>query len=82
MSGNIEVGGTAVSEKSEIGNVYYRWDKTEWLNSGLSSFNGDFTFELDTSDLTNGEHELDIKVVDEGASVVETLTLEVLNDAT
>ena len=80
MSGNIEIEGTAVSEKSEIENVYYRWDKTGWLNSGLSSFNGDFNFELDTSDLTNGEHELDIKVVDRGASVVESLNLEILND--
>ena len=80
MSGNIEIEGTAVSEKSEIENLYYRWDKTGWLNSGLSSFNGDFNFELDTSDLTNGEHELDIKVVDRGASVVESLNLEILND--
>ena len=70
LSGNIEIEGTAVSEKSEIENVYYRWDKTGWLNSGLSSFNGDFNFELDTSELTNGEHELDIKVVDRGASIV------------
>ena len=80
LSGNIDIEGTAVSEKSEIENVYYRWDKTGWLNSGLSSFNGDFNFELDTSDLTNGEHELDIKVVDRGASVVESLNLEILND--
>ena len=80
LSGNIDIEGTAISEKSEIENVYYRWDKTGWLNSGLSSFNGDFNFELDTSDLTNGEHELDIKVVDSGASVVESLNLEILND--
>ena len=54
--------------------------KTGWQNAGLSAFNGDFNFELDTSDLTNGEHELDIKVVDRGASVVEFINLEILND--
>ena len=52
-------------------------DNTEWLNSGLSSFNGDFSFNLDTTELTNGEHQLDIKVVDRGASMIETFNLEI-----
>ena len=80
LSGNIGLEGSAVSEKSEIETVYYRWDNTEWLNSGLSSFNGDFSFNLDTTELTNGEHQLDIKVVDRGASMIETFNLEILND--
>ncbi len=80
LSGNIGIEGTAISEKSEIESVYYRWDKTGWLNAGLSSFNGDFNLDVDTTALTNGEHELDIKVVDRGASMMESLNLEILND--
>ena len=82
LSGNIEVVGNAFSKKSEIENVYYRWnsDDTVWLNSGLSPFNGDFVFELNTADLSNGEHELEVKVVDRGASMIQTLNLEILND--
>ncbi len=80
LSGSIGIEGNAISEKSEIENVYYRWDQTEWLDSGLSSFNGDFNFELDSTDLSNDEHQLDIKVVDRGASMVQTFNLEILND--
>lgn len=80
LSGNIEVAGTAVSKKSEIENVYYKWDNAEWSNSNLEAFNGDFSFNLDTTSLSNGEHQLEIKVVDQGASIVEVFELEILND--
>ena len=80
MSGNIELQGTAVSEKSVIKNVFYNWNQGEWVDTELEPFNGDFNLELSTEELVNGEHELSIKVIDDGSSIVQTINLEILND--
>ena len=80
VGGVLDIHGSAVSEKSEIKNVYYRWNQDDWENSGLNPFNGDFVIPIDTEVVTNGNHELSIKVVDRGASMVQTLNLEILND--
>ena len=78
--GEIEVHASAISEKSEIKNVFYRWDQEDWKDSGLGEFNGEFSLSIDTEAVDNGEHELAIMVVDRGASMVKIIDLEILND--
>jgi thiol-disulfide isomerase/thioredoxin len=80
VGGELDIHGTAISEKSVIKNVYYRWNQGNWENSGLTDFNGDFVLPIDTEIVPNGNHELSIKVGDKGATMVKTLSLEVLND--
>ena len=80
VGGDLEISGTAISEKSVIENIHYKWDQNSWLDSGIDSFNGDFSFNLDTRDLTNGGHELHVKVSDRGASKVQSMNIEILND--
>ena len=80
VDGEIEVHVSAISEKSEITNVFYRWDQENWKDSGLGEFNGEFSLSIDTEAVDNGEHELAIMVVDRGASMVKTIDLEILND--
>lgn len=80
VDGEIEVHVSAISEKSEIKNVFYRWDQENWKDSGLGEFNGEFSLSIDTEAVDNGEHELAIMVVDRGASIVKTIDLEILND--
>ncbi len=80
IDGEIEIHGSAISEKSEIRNVYYRWDQGDWEDSGITGFNGDFMFSLDTDVVDNGEHSLSVMVVDEGASMIKTVNLDILND--
>jgi len=80
QGGNIEIHGTAHSEKSEIKEVYYRWNENDWVNSGLSTFNGDFMLVINTENIDNGQQELSIMMIDEGASNIETLEVELLND--
>ena len=80
VGGDLEINGHAISKKSEIEKVHYKWDQNGWLDSGIDSFNGDFTLNLDTRDLTNGGHELHIKVSDKGASKVQSMNIEILND--
>ena len=80
VDGEIEVHVSAISEKSEIKNVFYRWDQENWKDSGLGEFNGEFSLSIDTEAVDNGEHELAIMVVDRGASMVNTIDLEILND--
>ena len=80
VDGEIEVHVSAISEKSEIKNVFYRWDQENWKDSGLGEFNGEFSLSIDTEAVDNGEHELAIMVVDRGASMVKTIDLEILND--
>ncbi len=80
VGGDLEISGTAISEKSAIENIHYKWDQNSWLDSGINSFNGDFSFNLDTRDLTNGGHELHVKVSDRGASKVQSMNIEILND--
>ena len=80
VDGEIEVHVSAISEKSEIKNVFYRWDQEDWKDSGLGEFNGEFSLSIDTETVDNGEHELAIMVVDRGASIVKTIDLEILND--
>jgi len=80
VSGEIEVHASAISEKSEIENVFYRWDQEDWKDSGLGEFNGDFSLSVDTETVDNGEHELAIMVVDRGANMVKIIDLEILND--
>ena len=80
VGGEIEVHASAISEKSEIKNVLYRWDQEDWKDSGLGEFNGEFSLSIDTEAVDNGEHELAIMVVDRGASMVKIIDLEILND--
>ena len=80
VGGEIEVYASAISEKSEIKNVFYRWDQEYWKDSGLGEFNGEFSLSIDTEAVDNGEHELAIMVVDRGASMVKIIDLEILND--
>ena len=80
VGGEIEVHASAISEKSEIKNVFYRWDQEDWKDSGLGEFNGEFSLSIDTEAVDNGEHELAIMVVDRGASMVKIIDLEILND--
>jgi len=80
VDGEIEVHVSAISEKSEIKNVFYRWDQENWKDSGLGEFNGEFSLSIDTEAVDNGEHELAIMVVDRGSSMVKTIDLEILND--
>ncbi len=80
VDGEIEVHVSAISEKSEIKNVFYRWDQEDWKDSGLGEFNGEFSLSIDTEAVDNGEHELAIMVVDRGASMVKIIDLEILND--
>ncbi len=80
VDGEIEVHVSAISEKSEIKNVFYRWDQENWKDSGLGEFNGEFSLSIDTEAVDNGEHELAIMVVDRGASMVKIIDLEILND--
>ena len=80
LSGNIQLQGNAVSEKSQIQKVYYSWNQGEWIDTQLEPFNGNFDLEINTEDLVNGEHELSIKVIDDGSSIVKTINLEILND--
>ena len=80
QSGNLELQGSAIGEKSDIQNLQYRWNEDAWIESGLNSFNGNFNLEIDTEEVTNGDHQLSIKVNDRGASMVNTFDIEVLND--
>ena len=80
VSGEIEVHASAISVKSEIKNVFYRWDQEDWKDSGLGEFNGEFSLSIDTETVDNGEHELAIMVVDRGASMVKIIDLDILND--
>ena len=80
QSGNLELQGSAIGEKSDIQNVQYRWNQDAWIESGLNSFNGNFNLEIDTEEVTNGDHQLSVKVKDRGASMVNTFDIEVLND--
>ena len=80
VGGEIVVHASAISEKSEIKNVLYRWDQEDWKDSGLDEFNGEFSLSIDTEAVDNGEHELAIMVVDRGASMVKIIDLEILND--
>ena len=80
QEGEIEIHGSAISEKSEIEGLYHKWDQGDWEEKLTSRFNGDFTLPLNTEDVGNGEHELSIMVIDEGASTVKTIYLDVLND--
>ena len=80
VDGEIEIHASAISEKSEIENVFYRWDQEDWKDSGIGEFNGDFSLSIDTETVDNGEHELAIMVVDRGASMIKTIVLEILND--
>ncbi len=80
VGGEIEVHASAISEKSRIKDVFYRWDQEDWEYSELSEFNGDFSLSIDTETVGNGEHDLSIMVVDGGASMVKTIDLEILND--
>nr|ACF09758.1 fibronectin type III domain protein [uncultured marine group III euryarchaeote AD1000-40-D7] len=80
VGGELEIHASAISEKSEINNVFYRWDQNDWHDSGLGEFNGDFSLLIDTETVDNGEHELAIMVVDKGASMVKTINLDILND--
>ena len=80
LSGDIQLQGSAVSEKSQIQNVHYSWNQGEWVDTQLESFNGNFNLEINTKDLINGEHDLSIKATDNGASIVKTIKLEILND--
>jgi len=80
LSGNINLQGTAISEKSEIQNVLYRWNQEDWIDSELTPFNGVFDLEINTEGLTNGEHQISVKVIDDGATNVNTLNVEILND--
>ena len=80
VGGEIEVHASAISEKSEIKNVFYRWDQEDWKDSGLDEFNGEFSLSIDTEAVDNGEHELAIMVVDRGASMVKIIDLDILND--
>ena len=80
VGGEIEVHASAISEKSEIKNVLYRWDQEDWKDSELGEFNGEFSLSIDTEAVDNGEHELAIMVVDRGASMVKIIDLEILND--
>lgn len=80
LSGNINLQGTAISEKSEVQNVLYRWNQEDWIDSGLPPFNGAFDIGINTEGLTNGEHQISVKVTDDGATNVNTLNVEILND--
>ena len=80
QSGTLELQGSAIGEKSDIQNVQYRWNQDAWIEAGLNSFNGNFNLEIDTEEVTNGDHQLSIKVNDRGASMVNTFDIEVLND--
>ena len=80
VDGEIEIHASAISEKSEIENVYYRWNQDSWQDSGLNEFNGDFSLSINTETVDNGEHELAIMVVDRGASMLKTINLNILND--
>ena len=80
VGGEIEVHASAISEKSEIKNVLYRWDQEDWKDSELGEFNGEFSLSIDTEAVDNGEHEVAIMVVDRGASMVKIIDLEILND--
>ena len=80
QSGNLELQGSAIGEKSDIQNVQYRWNQDTWIESGLNSFNGNFNLEIDTEGVPNGDHQLSVKVKDRGASMVNTFDIEVLND--
>ena len=57
QSGNLELQGSAIGEKSDIQNVQYRWNQDAWIESGLNSFNGNFNLEIDTEEVTNGDHQ-------------------------
>ena len=81
QEGIIKLQGSAISKKSEIKELYYRWNDGEWVDSGLPNFNGDFTLDLDTSDIDNGLQQLSIKSVDRGASNIKTIGVELLNDS-
>jgi len=80
QSGNLELQGSAIGEKSDIQNLQYRWNEDAWIESGLNSFNGNFNLEIDTEEVANGDHQLSVKVKDRGASMVNTFDIEVLND--
>ena len=80
QSGDLEIVGSATSKKSEIQNTYYRWDQGEWQDADLAAFNGEFNFDISTESLSNGEHQLEIKVVDRGASMVNSFDIDILND--
>ena len=80
VGGELEIHASAISEKSEIKNVFYSWNQNDWHDSGLGEFNGDFSLSIDTEAVDNGEHELAIMVVDRGASMVKTINLDILND--
>ena len=80
QSGNLELQGSAIGEKSDIQNVQYRWNQDTWIESSLNSFNGNFNLEIDTEGVPNGDHQLSVKVKDRGASMVNTFDIEVLND--
>ena len=40
QEGEIEIHGSAISEKSEIEGLYHKWDQGEWEDSNTNKFNG------------------------------------------
>ena len=80
QGGTIELQGSVVSKKSQVGKVYYKWNDDEWIDSSLPEFNGDFTLNIDTAQVENGLQQLSIKTNNRGSSNIETIDIEILND--
>ena len=78
QGGIIELQGSVVSKKSQVGKVYYKWNDDEWIDSNLPEFNGDFTLNIDTAQVENGLQQLSIKTHNRGSSNIETIDIEIL----
>ncbi|UCE36017.1 MAG: hypothetical protein JSW00_10685 [Thermoplasmata archaeon] len=77
VSGTITIEGTASDEDGDITQVEIQIDSGSWEEAEGKT---GWSFQLDTTELSDGEHTITIRATDdEGESVEETLTIEVDN---
>ncbi|OIR23074.1 MAG: hypothetical protein BEU00_00990 [Marine Group III euryarchaeote CG-Epi3] len=81
IAGNdIRIIGEAHSEKSDIAELTYRWNKGPWQATGVGNFNGQFEVIIDTTEVSNGQNMLEIMTENTGASNSKIIDINILND--
>jgi hypothetical protein len=76
-SGTLKIQGTASDIDGEIVSIEIQIDDGEWEEFAVSEY---WSYDLDTTELSNGEHTIKIRVTDdEGESNIESFTIKVDN---